>query len=70
VALVAVSPQSPDGSLSMQETNDLAFTAVSDPGNTLIADAGHVLRWIDVHPDYSIRTAPDQILAALDTLHL
>jgi peroxiredoxin len=110
VKLVAISPQQPDGSLSMQEKNDLAFTVLSDPGNrlarflgvltqpssdvrsaqlqlgldltmvnadstselpmptTVIADARQVLRWIDVHPDYSTRTEPKQILDALDQL--
>jgi hypothetical protein len=29
-------------------------------------DAEHVLRWIDVHPDYSTRSAPQQIFDALD----
>jgi hypothetical protein len=33
-----------------------------------ILDAGHVLRWIDVHPDYSTRTEPAQVLSALDQL--
>jgi len=110
VGLVAVSPQVPDGSLSMAEKNELTFTVVSDPGNqlakaagvltgpsqaaraaqlqlgldltavnpdgtvgipmptTLIVDTNGVVRWIDVHPDYSTRTEPDQILAALDTV--
>jgi peroxiredoxin len=104
IGLVAISPQTPDGSLSMQDKHDLAFTVVSDPGNTIarglgiltqpsdearaaqlqlgldlttvnadgtialpmpavvIADASHVVRWIDVHPDYSTRTEPAQIL--------
>jgi peroxiredoxin len=108
VTLIAVSPQTPDGSLSMQQKNDLTFTVVSDPGNVLAArlgiltspsgeilamqkklgvditqanadggptlpmptalilDAGHVMRWIDVHPDYSTRSEPTQILDALD----
>ena len=112
VALVAVSPQAPDGSLSMSEKNELSFTVVSDPGNTVagqlgiltgpsaearaaqlqlgldltavnadatttlpmpttvILDAEHVLRWIDVHPDYSTRTEVQQILDALDQLAL
>lgn len=35
VGLVAVSPQVPDGSLSMQQKNDLEYAVVSDPGNTL-----------------------------------
>jgi peroxiredoxin len=108
VALIAISPQKPDGSLTMQEKHDLPFTVVSDPGNTLarflgivtrpsadaraaqlelgldltavnadgttelpmpatvILDAEHVLQWIDVHPDYSTRTEPAQVLEALD----
>ena len=112
ITLVAVSPQGPDGSLSMAEKNDLAFTVVSDPGNrvagqlgilttptvdaraaqlqlgldltavnadatitlpmptAVILDAEHVLRWIDVHPDYSTRTEAQQILDALDQLAL
>ena len=32
-----------------------------------IVDAHGVLRWIDVHPDYTSRTEPADILAALDT---
>ena len=110
VRLLAISPQGPDGSLSMQEKHDLAFIVLSDPGNSIgrglgiltqpsdearaaqlelgldltavnadgtigvpmptvaILDAGHVLRWIDVHPDYSTRTEPAQVLSALDQL--
>jgi peroxiredoxin len=110
VGLVAVSPQKPDGSLSMQEKNSLTFAVVSDPGNQL-ADAAGILTgpseearaaqvelgldltqvnadgtiglpmptvaildgdgtvlWIDVHPDYSTRTEPAQVLAAIDRL--
>jgi peroxiredoxin len=40
VALVAVSPQAPDGSLSMQEKNELSFAVLSDPGNQLARSAG------------------------------
>lgn len=110
VGLVAISPQKPDGSLSMQEQNELTFTVLSDAGNqiakaagilnapsaeglaaqlqlgldltevnadgtigipmptTMIVDADHKVRWIDVHPDYSTRSEPDQILAALEGL--
>lgn len=110
VGLLAVSPQAPDGSLTMQEKNALVFPVLSDPGNqlaeaagiltapsdqvraaqlqlgldlttvnadgttglpmpaTLIVDADHVVRWVDVHPDYTIRSEPGQILAALDAL--
>jgi peroxiredoxin len=110
IRLVAVSPQKPDGSLTMQQKNDLAFTVVSDPGNaiagrlgiltrpsqearaaqlqlgldlasvnadstvtlpmpaTIILDASHAVRWTDVHPDYSTRTEPRQVIDALDHL--
>jgi peroxiredoxin len=108
VTLVAISPQRPDGSLTMQEKNDLTFTVLSDPGNqvaraagvlsapsdparaaqlqlgldltqvnadgtaeipmpaTMIIDTDHIIRWIDVHPDYTTRSEPGQILAALE----
>jgi len=107
VGLIAISPQKPDGSLSMQEANELTFTVLSDPGNqvaaqlgilttgtpdaqrgqetlgldlaavnsdgtrtlvmptVVIVDAAGVMRWIDVHPDYTTRSEPDDILAAL-----
>ncbi len=35
VGLVAISPQKPDGSLSLQEKHALAFPVLSDPGNAL-----------------------------------
>lgn len=35
IALVAISPQKPDGSLSSQQKNALAFPVMSDPGNVL-----------------------------------
>jgi peroxiredoxin len=108
--LAAVSPQAPDGSLSMQEKHDLGFAVLSDPGNGIartlgiltrpsdevravqlelgldltavnadgtaglpmpavaILDADHVLRWIDVHPDYTARTEPTQVISALNQL--
>jgi hypothetical protein len=37
---------------------------------TMILDPGHVLRWIDAHPDYSTRSEPRQILDALDRASL
>ena len=108
IELIAISPQTPDGSLTMQEKNELAFPVLSDPGSTLarhlgiltapspevraaqlqlgldlisvnadgstalpmpttiILDGGHVLQWIDVHPDYTTRSEADNIVAALD----
>ena len=110
VPLVAVSPQAPDGSLSMKEKNELTFTVLSDPGNrlaasvgivtapsaearsaqlqlgfdltavnadgtaglpmptTIVVDADHDVRWIDVHLDYTTRSEPTEILAALDAV--
>jgi peroxiredoxin len=110
IRLVAVSPQEPDGSLTMQQKNGLAFTVVSDPGNTIagrlgiltrpsqearaaqlhlgldlagvnadgtdtlpmpatvILDAARTVRWIDVHPDYTTRTEPQQVIDAVDHL--
>jgi peroxiredoxin len=107
VGLVAISPQKPDGSLTMQEEHDLTFPVLSDPGNTLarqlgivttpgadiiaaqstlgldvaagnangthelpmptvvIADPTGVIRWIDVHPNYTTRTEVADILHAL-----
>jgi peroxiredoxin len=110
VGLVAISPQAPDGSLSMRDKNELRFTVLSDPGNdlantvgvvtapssearaaqlqfgldleavnadgttaipmptTLILDADCVVQWVDVHPDYTTRTEPTEILDILDAL--
>ncbi|WP_329454591.1 peroxiredoxin-like family protein [Streptomyces sp. NBC_01497] len=109
-ALIAVSPQKPDGSLTMKEANELSYAVLSDPGNRIgrqlgivtrptdevqraqaalgldlttvnadgshdilmptvaIVDADGILRWIDVHPNYTTRTEPAQILAALTSL--
>src|SRR5262252_9041319 len=107
ISLIAISPQTADGSLSSKETKELTFTVLSDPGNQLarqlgiltapsegtraaqlqlgldltqvnadgttglpmptvvIADADGVIRWIDVHPDYTTRTEPGQVLQAV-----
>jgi peroxiredoxin len=107
IELVAISPQKPDGSLTAQETNELTFTVLSDPGNqiagklgvltapsdgaratqaklgldvaagnadgtatlpmptTVLVDAEGTIRWIDVHPDYTTRSEPDEILSAI-----
>ena len=108
VSLVAISPQTPDGSLSMQEKHQLTFEVLSDPANQIagqlgiltgptddarqaqaslgliigehnadgtdttpmpavvILDAEGTIRWIDVHPHYTSRTEPGQILQAMD----
>jgi peroxiredoxin len=110
IPLVAISPQKPDGSLTMQETHDLTYAVLSDPGNRIatalgiltgpsadvraaqtslglditavnadattglpmptvvLLDADATIRWIDVHPDYTTRTEPGDVLAAADSL--
>jgi peroxiredoxin len=110
VSLIAISPQTPDGSLSAVEANQLTYTVLSDPGNQIakalgvrfqpgedaraaqrelgldtsvvnadgtselpmptvaLVDANGILRWIDVHPNYTIRTEPAAILAAVDAV--
>jgi peroxiredoxin len=110
-AMIAVSPQKPDGSLSTAETNQLTYAVVSDPGNqitsalgiltepspeaaaaaqkvgldlaehnadggltlpmptTVVVDAAGVIRWIDVHPNYTTRSEVPDILAAVDSVH-
>ena len=107
IPLIAISPQTPDGSLSTKETKELTFTVLSDPGNqiagqlglltapsdgartaqlqlgldltkvnadgttalpvptVILVDASGVIRWIDVHRDYTTRTEPDQVLQAI-----
>jgi peroxiredoxin len=35
ITLIAISPQKPDGSLSIQEPNTLTYAVLSDPGNHL-----------------------------------
>jgi peroxiredoxin len=109
VALVALSPQSADGSMTMKEKHELEFPVLSDPGNQIASALGILTRpsdsaravqlehgidveamnadgtttlpmptvvligadgdlvWIDVHPDYTTRTEPAQILAAVQS---
>ncbi len=108
--LVAISPQSPDESLSTVEKAALEFTVLSDPGSrlaqrigiafqqadevlaaqrqlgldlaqvnaegstrlprptVLIVDRDHVVRFVDVQPDYTARTEVADIIAALTDL--
>ena len=107
IPLVAISPQTPDGSLSTKQASELTFTVLSDPGNQIasqlgiltapspgaraaqlqlgldltqvnadgttalpmptvvVADAAGLIRWIDVHRDYTTGAEPDQILEAI-----
>jgi peroxiredoxin len=57
VALVAISPEAPDGSLSIQEKNGLTFTVLSDPGNQLAKAAG-----ILTAPSDEVRAAQLQLV--------
>jgi len=108
--LVAISPETPDASLTTQEKADLGYTVLSDAGaklasslgitfepseegleaqrklgvdirttrsdggtvlpmpTVLIVDRNRVVRFVDIHPDYTGRTEVDEILAALQTL--
>jgi peroxiredoxin len=108
--LVAISPETPDASLTTQEKAELTYTVLSDAGATLassigitfdpsedalaaqrmlgvdirttradgatvlpmptvlIVDRDHVVRFVDIHPDYTGRTEVSDILAALGTL--
>lgn len=40
VNLVAISPQRPDGSLTTQQTNELSYPVLSDPGNRIATELG------------------------------
>ncbi|WP_460573004.1 peroxiredoxin-like family protein [Humibacter soli] len=44
IQLIAVSPQHPDGSLTMQEKHDLDFAVLSDPGNRIARGLGVLTR--------------------------
>jgi peroxiredoxin len=108
--LVAISPETPDASLTTQDKAELTYTVLSDVGaelassigitfepaedglaaqrklgvdirttradggtvlpmpTVLIVDRDRVVRFVDIHPDYTGRTEVSDILAALDTL--
>jgi peroxiredoxin len=55
IVLVAVSPQTPDGSLTMQQKHDLDFAVLSDPGNQIAGALG-----ILTHPSGAAREAQMQ----------
>jgi peroxiredoxin len=108
--LIAISPETPDASLSTQEKDQLTYTVLSDTGahlagalritfdpsqeglgaqrtlgvdirttredggtrlpmpTVLIVDRDHIVRFVDIHPDYTGRTEASDIRAALQTL--
>jgi peroxiredoxin len=108
--LVAISPETPDASLTTQEKAELTYTVLSDAGaqlasalgitfdpseeglaaqralgidiratradgatvlpmpTVLIVDRNQIVRFVDIHPDYTGRTEVSDILAALDAL--
>jgi len=106
--LAAISPQLPDGSAAVKESNELGFPVLSDVGNVVarafgltftvdegvrptmvkigadldkhnggwelahpsvvVVDRDRVVRFADVHPDYTTRTEPAQILEAVRSL--
>ena len=108
--LVAISPETPDASLSTQEKAELTYTVLSDTGaqfadalritfdpseqglaaqrtlgvdirttredggtrlpmpTVLIVDRDHIVRFVDIHPDYTGRTEVSDIVAGLQTL--
>jgi peroxiredoxin len=108
VALIAISPQKPDNSLTMKQRHDLSFAVLSDQGNriaraigivspppseearaalaslgadiagsnadgtdalplpaSVVVNAHGIIRWIDVHADYTKRSEVDDILSAV-----
>jgi peroxiredoxin len=50
--------------LDLTQVNADGTTALPMP-TVIIADAAGVIRWIDVHRDYTTRSEPDQILQAI-----
>ena len=45
--LIAISPQTPDNSLTVAEKNDLKFEVLSDVGNTVAKQFGLAFRLVD-----------------------
>ncbi|MPZ86450.1 MAG: redoxin domain-containing protein [Actinophytocola sp.] len=56
VALIAISPQKPDGSLSMRDKHELTFAVLSDPGNQIARGLG-----ITTAPAPDVRAAQQQL---------
>ena len=53
--------------LHLTQGNADGATAIPMP-TTVVIDADRVVRWIDVHPDYSTRSEVSDILAAIDAV--
>jgi peroxiredoxin len=53
--------------LDLPATNADGTETIPMP-TVVIADADHIIRWIDVHPDYTTRTEAGEILAAVDSV--
>jgi peroxiredoxin len=56
ISLIAISPQTPDGSLSTKQAKELTFTVLSDPGNQIAGQLG-----ILTAPSHSARAAQLQL---------
>jgi len=56
ISLIAVSPQTPDGSLSTKEAKELTFNVLSDPGNQIARQLG-----IMTAPSDGVRAAQLQL---------
>jgi hypothetical protein len=50
--------------LDVTQVNADATTGLPMP-TVIIADAAGIIRWIDVHRDYTTRTGPEQVLRAI-----
>jgi peroxiredoxin len=53
--------------LDLTQGNADGTTAIPMP-TTVVIDADRVVRWVDVHPDYSTRSEVSDILAAIDAV--
>ena len=65
-SLVAISPQSPDGALTMREKNDLQFEVLSDAGNVVARQFGLVFTVADHIQEVSRQVGSDLTQANAD----
>jgi peroxiredoxin len=66
VSLIAVSPQTPDGSLSMQEKNELTYGVLSDPGNAVARSLGVLTAPLDAAQAAQLRLGLDLTVVNAD----